>query len=388
MSNAPAAMGMGLRVILSEEERRDRERYRAFTAEHVAPFAGQWDRAGAIPDELVERLRCAGFLGAPLPREVGGGGLGPLRYGLLTEELARGCSSVRSLLTVHDMVSQGVARWGSRALKERVLPALARGEKLAALALSEPAVGSDAAAVETTARRDGDGFVLDGRKKWITFGQRADLFLVLARIGDQTTALLVPAETPGLTRRPLSGMVGTRASMLAELVFEDCQVPAEALVGRVGFGFSHVVNTVLDHGRYSVAWGAVGIAQACLDACLDYTARRHQFGKELREHQLVQRHLTEMIAGVRAARLLCYRAASVRADGEPAASYETLIAKYFASRTAVAAANAAVQVHGANGLSADYPVERYLRDAKVTEIIEGSTEIQQITIPRFPVTEL
>jgi alkylation response protein AidB-like acyl-CoA dehydrogenase len=137
-----------------------------------------------------------------------------------------------------------------------------------------------------------------------------------------------------------------------------------------------------------VAWGAVGIAQACLDACLDYTARRHQFGKELREHQLVQRHLTEMIAGVRAARLLCYRAASVRADGEPAASYETLIAKYFASRTAVAAANAAVQVHGANGLSADYPVERYLRDAKVTEIIEGSTEIQQITIPRFPVTEL
>lgn len=382
-------VAQGMRLELSEAERTARDRFREWVRAKVAPFAGDWDRQGEIPHSLIDELRGQGFLGAPLPREAGGGGMEPITYGLLTEEIAKGCSSLRSLLTVHDMVSLGLARWGSPQLKESFLPRLARAEMLGALGLSEPGIGSDAASVETRARLEGDTWILSGRKKWITFGQIADLFLVLAKTPeDRHVALAVPADAPGFARRPITHMVGTRASMLAELFFDDCPVPAENLVGRVGFGFSHVINTVLDHGRYSVAWGSVGIAQACLDACLDYTSERRQFGRELREHPLVRRELTDMIVDTRAARLLCCRAGWLKGGGDPAATQETLIAKYFASRAAVRAANAAIQLHGAHGLSEEYPLERYLRDARVTEIIEGSTQIQQLTIPQYPSIEL
>jgi len=374
----------GLRLELSPQQREVRRRCRAFVAEHVAPHAARWDREARLPDQAIAELRQRGYLGAHLPRELGGGGLDAVAYGLLTEEIGRGCSSLRSLLTVHDMVSEAVRRWGSPLLKTEVLPRLAQAELLGALAVSEPGVGSDAASVETAAERDGDAYVLSGRKRWITFGMTADVFLVLARCGGELAAFLVPAAAPGLTREPITGVVGTRAARLAELTFERCRVAADRLVGRVGFGFSHVAATALDHGRYSVAWGAVGIAQACLDACLGYTATRRQFGKPLAGHQLVQRQLTEMIVNTRAARLLCLYAGHRRSLGAPDAATETLIAKYFASRTASRAASDAVQLHGANGLSQDYPVERYLRDAKVTEIIEGSTQILQVAIASYP----
>ena len=365
-----------------------RARTRAFVQERIAPHADRWEREDGFPVELVAELRRAGLLGAPLPEEVGGRGLDPVAYGLLTEEVARGCSSVRSLLTVHDMSTLAVQRWGGRRLREELVPAMARGETLVAFALSEPSVGSDAAAVETEARRDGSHLVLDGRKRWITCGRIADLFLVVARGERGPVALLVDADTPGLTRTPIPGMMGTGASHLAELTFQGCRVPEERLVGRPGFGFSAVAGTTLDHGRYSVAWGAVGIAQASLDAATRYTEERRQFGAPLRDHQLVRRKLTEMIADTRAARLLCYRAGYLRATGSPGALPETQVAKYFASRAAVRAARTAVQLHGANGLSPDYPVGRYLRDAQVTEIIEGSTQIQQITIPEGLFEEL
>jgi alkylation response protein AidB-like acyl-CoA dehydrogenase len=367
----------GLRMELSGAQHEARLRFRQFVREHIAPHAGRWDREERVPLELIGRLRENGYLGSPLPVDAGGGGLDAITYGLLTEELARGCSSVRSLLTVHDMVALAVWRWGSRELKTKVGTAAARAELLCALALTEPDVGSDAAGVQTEARADGDGYVLNGRKKWITYGQVADL-----------TAFLVPANAKGFARRPLRGIVGTRASLLAELEFDHCFVPATHLVGRIGFGLSHVVGAALDHGRYSVAWGAVGIAQACLDACTEYTSSRKQFGVELSQHQLVQRKLTNMITDTRAARLLCYRAGYLRLIGDPGAASETLVAKYFASKAAVRAANDAIQLHGANGLTEDYPVARYLRDARVTEIIEGSTQIQQISIAKNPPGEL
>ena len=373
-----------MRMELSGTQREARLRYRQFVREHIAPYADTWDREERVPPELIERLRESGYLGAPLPVDVGGGGVDAITYGLLTEELARGCSSVRSLLTVHDMVALAIWRWGSRELKAKVVMAAARADLLCALALSEPDVGSDAAGVGTEARAEADGYVLNGRKKWITYGQIADLFLTLVRCEGKLTAFLVPANAKGFTRRPLRGIVGTRASLLAELEFDDCFVPASHLVGRIGFGLSHVVGAALDHGRYSVAWGAVGIAQACLDACMEYTSSRRQFGVELSHHQLVQRKLTNMITDTRAARLLCYRAGYLRQIGDPGASSETLVAKYFASKAAVRAANNAVQLHGANGLTEDYPVARYLRDARVTEIIEGSTQIQQISIAKNP----
>lgn len=380
--------GAGMVLELSAEQRALRREVRAWVDEHVAPHAGRWDREGRIDGDVVADLVERGWLGAPLPAAAGGGGMEPVSYGLLSEEIGRGCSSLRSLLTVHDMTGVALARWGGGRLVDEYLAPLARAELTGALALSEPGVGSDAKRVETAARRDGGDWVLDGTKRWITYGQTADVFLLFARVADEVAAFLVPADAPGLSRAPIDGVVGTRAARLAELTLDGCRVPEHHLVGRVGFGFTHVAATALDQGRFSVAWGAVGIAQACLDASLDYASERRQFGVPIREHQLVARQLTEMIVNTRAARLLAYRAAHQRRQGDPSAAGETLIAKYHASRTAVQAALDAVQIHGANGLSEDFPVERYLRDAKVTEIIEGSTQILQTLILRHPLPEL
>lgn len=376
-----------MKLELSAGQREARAEFRAFVAAEIAPHADRWDREEAIPLELVGRLRERGWLGSNVPPEHGGRGLDMITYGLLTEEIARGCSSVRSLLTVHDMVAHAVGRWGSREQRQRYLPRMARGELLGALALSEPNAGSDAMGIETTARADGDVWVLDGRKKWTTFGQIADLFLVFAKVERQPAAFLVERESPGLTVRPLRGIVGTRASLLAELFFADCRVPAANLVGRVGFGISHVAAAALEQGRYSVSWGSVGIGQACLDACRIYAAERRQFGVALADHQLIRALLAEMIVNVRAARLLCLRAGYLRDTRDPGAPAETMAAKYFASTMATRAANDAVQIHGANGLSEDFPVARYLRDSKVMEVIEGSTQIQQITLPLFDFQE-
>jgi glutaryl-CoA dehydrogenase (non-decarboxylating) len=213
----------GLRLELSDAQRQARRCCREFVAEWVAPHAGAWDREGRMPQEVITELRRRGYLGAHLARELGGGGVDAITYGLLTEEIGRACSSLRSLLTVHDMVSETVRRWGSPHLRSEVLPRLARAELLAALALSEPNVGSDAASVETEARRDGDAFVLNGRKCWITFGMIADLFLVFARCDGQVAAFLVPAATGGLTRHPITSVVGTRAAHLAEVTLDGCR---------------------------------------------------------------------------------------------------------------------------------------------------------------------
>ena len=372
---------------LSPEQRAARAEFRAFVAAEIAPHADRWDREAATPAALIDQLRERGYLGSNVAREWGGAGRDMIAYGLLTEEIGRGCSSVRSLLTVHDMVAHAIQRWGSPAQKQRYLPAMARGEILGALALSEPEAGSDAKSVQTAAVDSGDAWVLDGQKKWTTYGQLAGLFLVLAQADGKPTAFLVERETPGVDVRPLRGITGTRASMLAEIFFEGCRVPRENLLGRPGFGVSHVISAALEHGRYSVAWGSVGLGQACLDASRSYAAGRRQFGVPIADHQLIRRMLTNMIVEVRAARLLCLRAGWLRDAGDPGTSGEIMVAKYYASTMATRAANDAVQIHGANGCSEDYPVGRYLRDSRVMEIIEGSTQIQQITIPLFELQE-
>ena len=372
---------------LTPEQRAARDEFRAFVTAEIAPHAGRWDREAATPSTLIDKLREKGYLGSNVHGDWGGPGRDMITYGLLTEEIGKGCSSIRSLLTVHDMVAHAIQRWGSPAQKERYLPRMARGETLGALALSEPEAGSDAKSVRTTARADGDFWILDGQKKWTTYGQLAGLFLVLTQADGKPTAFLVERDTPGVTVKPLAGITGTRASMLAEIFFDGARVPKENLLGRPGFGVSHIIFTALEHGRYSVAWGGVGVGQACLDACRAYTAGRVQFGVPIADHQLIRRMLTNMIAEVRAARLLCLRAGWLRDQGDPGASGEIMVAKYYSSTMATRAANDAVQIHGANGCSEDYPVERYLRDSRVLEIIEGSTQIQQITIPHFELQE-
>ncbi|MEM6613077.1 MAG: acyl-CoA dehydrogenase family protein [Cyanobacteria bacterium P01_C01_bin.72] len=369
-----------MKLELSAQQKKAQTEFRVFVDQVIYPHAGEWDRQEFTPPEIIQKLAERGFLGAALPSAYGGQGMDMITYGILNEEMGRGCSGVRSLLTVHNMVSQALCRWGSKLQKEYWLPKLASGETIAAFALSEPNVGSDANSVETTATVVGDTYVLNGTKKWITYGQIADIFLVFAKCGSKPTAFLVEKNRPGLVVKPMSGVLGTRASMIAELDFDHCEIPQSNLVGRLGFGFSYVAASALDYGRYSVATGCVGIAQACLEACVKYTSERQQFGVYLKEHQLIRQKITQMITQVKAARLLCYQAGYLKEINDPKSITETAIAKYFASKAASQIANDAVQIHGGNGCSDQYPVARYLRDAKIMEIIEGSTQIQEITI--------
>jgi len=372
-----------MNIELSPQQKNAQATFRAFVDEEIVPHANQCDREERTPLNLIQKLAQKGYLGAVVPQESGGSGMDMITFGLLNEELGRGCSSLRSLLTVHSMVAHALLKWGSRFQKEYWIPKLASGEVIAAFALSEPNVGSDAKSVETTAIVSGDSYILNGQKKWITYGQIADVFLVFANCESKPSAFLVEKNTPGLTIAPIFGMLGVRGSMLAELHLDNCQIPQENLVCRQGFGFSHVAASALDYGRYSVAWGCVGIAQACLEACIKYTSQRKQFGVYLKEHQLIRQMISEAIANIKAARLLCYQAGYLKEIGNPKSIIETSIAKYFASTIVNKVANDAVQIHGGNGCSSEYPVQRYLRDAKIMEIIEGSTQIQQITIAEY-----
>jgi alkylation response protein AidB-like acyl-CoA dehydrogenase len=358
----------------------DRASARAFAAEHIAPYGNDFEKAGRIPEQLLERMSAAGLWAPFLPAEIGGAGLSMVTLGEIHEEVGRACSSVRSLLTVHTMLSWAVQRWGTAEQKARWLPELAAGRTLGAFCLTEPEAGSDATGIRTIAEPTSDGFLLNGGKKWITNGQRADLYLVFARLGSSIAAFLVPRDSRGVGVKPIRDIMGTRGSMLAELSFTDVQLGPEALLGPSGFTAGMVLTGTLDLGRYSVASGSVGIIQACLDACATYTTQRKVGGAPLRDLQLIQAKVSDMVTDVRAARLLVAEAGRLKDAGESSTIMATWIAKYFASTAAAKHASEAVQIHGANGMGGDYPVGRYYRDAKVMEIIEGSNEIQRITI--------
>lgn len=367
-------------MFLSEEHDQRRQEFRRFTDTYISPVADEFERTESLPQELIQRMADQGFLGLTVAQADGGCGCDMLTYGLLHEEVGRACGSTRSLLTVHEMVCYALQRWGSAEQRKRWLPELAAGKRIGAFAVSESGVGSDLAAVETTLTDLQNGYSLKGQKKWISFGQIADVFLVLARSRIGLTALLVERNAPGLTVRPLQGMLGLAASMLAELSFEDVQVPKENVIGRPGFGLSHVMSSALLHGRYSVAWGCVAIAGECLALASEMGSERRQFGATLNEHQLVKRMISDMVAGTEAARLMCLQSGSMLDRGQPEAVMQTMMAKYFASKVASAAANDALQIHGASGCSMHSKIARLWRDARIMEIIEGSTQIQQITI--------
>ncbi len=372
-----------MRIELTVQQKKDQEAFRAFVQEEIMPEANRYDQEECTPPELIQKIARMGYLGALVPQEYGGVGMDMITFGLLAEELGRGCSSIRSLLTVHSMVIHALLRWGSRHLKNLWLPRLASGEVLGAFGLSEPNVGSDAQGVETTATLYSGDYILNGTKKWTTYGQIADLYLIFAQYNGSVSAFLVERDTPGLSVKPITGILGTHASMLAEIHLHDCCIPSTNIVGGRGFGIASVATSCLDIGRYTVAWGCVGIAQACLEASLRYSSERKQFGVFLKEHQLIQQMITNMLTNVQAARLLCYQAGYLKDTGDPNTVMETWIAKYFASTTASQAAHDAVQIHGANGCTKEYDVQRYLRDSVVMEIIEGSTQIQQTTIAKY-----
>ncbi|HEV7896544.1 MAG TPA: acyl-CoA dehydrogenase family protein [Planosporangium sp.] len=356
-----------------------------FVDRDVVPHAAEWDRRESVDTGIVKKLGDLGFLGLTIPEEHGGSGGDHLAYCLVLEELGRGDSSVRGIVSVSlGLVTKSIAAYGTEEQKRDWLPRLCAGEALGCFALTEPDTGSDAASLRTRAVRDGDDWVISGTKIFITNGTWADVALVFVRTGGDghrgITALLVPTDTPGLSRREIHGKLGLRGQATAELVFDRVRVPDSARLGAAGKGFS-IAMAALAKGRMSVAAGCVGIAQGCLDAAVTYAGQREQFGKPIASYQLVQQLISNIAVDAAAARLLVWRVADLIDRGEPFAT-ESSMAKLFASEAAVRAANNALQVFGGYGYTDEYPVGKYLRDARVTTLYEGTSQIQQLLIGR------
>jgi alkylation response protein AidB-like acyl-CoA dehydrogenase len=355
------------------------ERARAFCAEYVDGRAGDFERDAWIPAEVVAGLGAYRLWGAVLPKAVGGTGDGMEAFGDLHAEVGRACSSVRSLLTVHSMALHALERWGNAALKLRWREALIEGNLVGAFCLSETETGSDARSVTTTATPVADGFLLNGRKRWVTAGQIAQVLLVFARTPVGVSGFLVDADGPGVSREPVTELLGTRASMVADISFDDVFLPREQLLGREGMGLMLAVDA-LDIGRLSVASGSVGVIQAALDESLRHAAKRVQGGGPIFDHQLVQRLIARMSVDLQAARLLCTQAGRLKDKRDPGTINATCVAKYYSSTAAMRAAQDAVQILGAVGCGPGSTVARLFRDAKIAEIIEGSTQIQELLI--------
>jgi alkylation response protein AidB-like acyl-CoA dehydrogenase len=362
-------------------------RARDFAQNRVAPMAHDMDERGQMPLSLVREMGNLGFLGGPLPKEYGGGQWDAVSLALCYEELGRADSSVRGFMTVHtSLVSQCILTWGTEAQKRKYLPKLISGEWIGCYCLTEPNAGSDAASMESTAAETSDGFTLNGEKIWITNGGIAQLALVFASRDRSAKhkgicAFLVETDTLGFLRQKMPGKeLGHRASDHAHIRLEGCRVDRSALLGEAGSGFK-VAMSALDHGRLGVAAGAVGVAQACLEACIAFVRQRRQFGQRLGDFEMIQSALADMAADVDAARMLVYRAAWLKDQGLKA-TRETSIAKLFATEAAVRAASEAVLIHGGRGYSNEYPVERYYRDIKGLQIYEGTSHIQRLVIAR------
>jgi butyryl-CoA dehydrogenase len=370
---------------LTREQELIRASAREFCEREIAPHAREWDRAETMDREIVAKLAEVGFLGAVLPEEHGGMGLDTISYCLVMEELGRADSSVRGIVSVNlGLVGKTIVRWGTEEQKQEWLPRLVSGDVLGCYALTEPEAGSDPASLRTRAERDGGDWVLSGSKIFITLGSWAGLALVFARSGGEgargITCFLVPTNSPGFEARRIEGKLGLRAQDTAELFLEGVRVPDSARLGGEGEGFK-VAMSALDNGRISLAAGCAGICQGCLDACVSYASERRQFGKPIGSFQLVQELIAEIGVDTEAARLLAWRAAAL-ADAGKSHTLESSVAKYFCSEAAVRAANAAVQVHGGYGYVDEYPVGKYLRDARVTTLYEGTSQIQKLIIGR------
>lgn len=371
---------------LSEEQEAVRELARDFVDREIVPHAAEWDRAESVDRKIVGKLGALGFLGLTVPEEYGGSGGDHLSYCLVTEELGRGDSSVRGIVSVSlGLVGKTVLAWGSEEQKRAWLPGITSGEAIGCFGLTEPGTGSDAGNLITKAVRDGDDWVISGSKMFITNGTWADVVLLFARTNDTPghrgiSAFLVPAGSPGLTRRTLHGKLGLRGQATAELVLDGVRVPAGALLGPEGKGFS-IAMSALAKGRMAVAAGCVGIARAALEAAVGYAGEREQFGKSIAHHQLVQELLSDIAVDVDAARLLTWRVADLIDRGAEFATAAAQ-AKLFASEAAVRAAGNAIQVYGGYGYIDEYPVGKLLRDARVMTLYEGTSQIQKLIIGR------
>jgi len=392
---------------LTDEQRLIRETAGEFSDRELAPRARENDRNEHFDTELVQKMADMGFLGAIVPEEYGGRGVDYLTYGLIVEEIGRNDSAMRTVISVvTSLVCSSIVRWGTEEQKQEWLPQLCSGEALGCFGLTEPDTGSDAANLKTRAEKVDGGWRLNGGKMWISLGNYAKLAMIFAQTdpdavrrrdasgSDQTAGqdaprrqphkglacFLVPTDDPGFSSQEIHGKLGLKGSDTAELSLDGVEVPDSALMGEVGDGFK-IAMSALDSGRYSVAAGCVGICQASLDASVAYSKERIQFDRPIASFQLVQEMIADMVVQTEAARGLVWRAGWLKDAGKPNTT-ETSIAKLYATEAAVDCANKAIQVHGGSGYVDDYPVERYLRDARVTTLYEGTSQIQKLIIAR------
>jgi alkylation response protein AidB-like acyl-CoA dehydrogenase len=376
-------------VPLTDQQKEIQQLAREFANSEIAPYAHQWDRDAAMDPAIIRKLAELGFLGMMVPEQYEGLGLDTVTYLVALEEIAAVDASVAVAMSVHNSLpTQMILRYGSQAQRERYLPAMARGEWLGAFALSEPEAGSDAAAMTTQAIRDGKGWVLDGTKAWVTSGNQARVILAMARTdrpGERRgargiSAFIVTPELEGFRVGKKEDKLGLRASPTVQLSFDRMRVPGDQLLGQEGKGFVYAMQS-LDNGRLGVAAQAVGIARAALEYSVRYAAERRQFGHPIKEFEAIQFKLANMATRITAARALLYSAASAKDRGEPITQFSSM-SKLFASETAMWVTTEAIQIFGGYGYMKEYPVERLFRDAKVTEIYEGTSEIQRIVIAR------
>ncbi|KOX23271.1 acyl-CoA dehydrogenase [Saccharothrix sp. NRRL B-16348] len=370
---------------ISDEHRQLKELAHRFTEEKIVPHATRWDRDEAIDRDLVPALGDVGFLGLGIDEAYGGSGGDHLAYCLVLEEIARGDSAVRGIISVSlGLVGKTLAKHGTEAQKQRWLPGLCSGRELGCFGLTEPGTGSDAASLATRAVRDGDDWLITGRKVFITNGTWADVALIFARTGGPgpkgITAFLVPTDSPGFTATEIRGKLGMRGQATAELALDGIRVPDANRLGDEGAGFK-LAMAALDRGRMSVAAGCVGAARGALEVSVKYAKEREQFGKPIAGFQLVQELLADMAVETDAARLLTWRCADLADRGEPFGT-EASMAKLYASEAAVRVANNAIQVFGGYGYIDEYPVGKYLRDTRVTTLYEGTSQIQKLLIGR------
>ena len=372
---------------LTDEQRLIRETARAFTDNEIVERARENDRNEHFDTELVRKIADQGYLGAIVPREYGGAGLDYLTYGLIVEEIGRGDSAMRTVISVQtSLVCSAILRWGTEEQKQRYLPKLCSGEWLGCFGLTEPDTGSDAANQKTRAKRTDCGWVINGAKMWISLGNHAKVAMIFAQTDPEQghrglACFLVETEgKEGFQPQEIHHKMGLRASDTASISLSDCEVPEDAILGEVGDGFK-IAMTSLDSGRYSVAAGCVGICQGCVEESVNYAKEREQFGRPIASFQLVQAMLADMKVETDAARMLVYRAGYLKDAGKPSTT-ETSIAKLYATEAAVKCANTAIQVHGGAGYVDDHPVERYFRDVRVTTLYEGTSQIQKLIIGR------
>ncbi len=371
---------------LTDEQQLIRQTAREFTEKEIVERAKQNARNHHFDLELVKKIADQGYLGAIVPREYGGAGLGYVDYGLVVEEIGRGCSSVRTVISVQtSLVCSAILKWGSEEQKQRYLPKLCSGEWLGCFGLTEPDTGSDAAKQRTRAKKTDNGWVINGAKMWISMGSYAKVALIFAQTDPEKghrglACFLVDTDQPGYQASTIEHKMGLHASDTASIALEDVEVAEEDMLGEIGDGFK-VAMSALDSGRYSVAAGCVGICQGCVEESVKYAKEREQFGKPIASFQLVQAMIADMVLKTDASRMLVWRAGFLKDKGRPN-TLETSVAKLHATEAAVECSNTAIQVHGGAGYVDDHPVERYFRDVRVTTLYEGTSQIQKLIIGR------